>query len=121
MHIIIEYMSKSFSIKLTTTYVDIEYSKGIVKKGSVAIDMHKGYVYIFFWRDKSWRWWRGSKSGASAKLTIKFNDAKHMITVNSSDKIIFHRPKDYNEIKAHAIYYKLMSKNDNQIEFRKST
>ena len=52
------------------------------------------------------------------KLSIKFNDAKKMITVNIANKIIIHSIKDYTKIKKKAIYYNYMNENDNRIEFK---
>ena len=108
-----------FQIKLTTAYVDIQYSNGIVKKGYVDISVDKDYIHIYFWRGTSWRWWQGSKSRISAKLSIKFNDLKHMITINNTNKVTFRRPKDYNQIKKKVIFYQLMNANDNKVEFQK--
>ncbi len=55
----------------------------------------------------------------SAKLIIKFNDNKKMITFNSY-KVIFHNIKHYSEIKHKSIYYKFMNNDDNIIEFKNS-
>lgn len=99
--------------------VDIHHSSDIVKDGYVDIDIDKDYIKIDFWRDKSWRWWEGSKNGVSAKLSIIFNDKKHMITVNNINKIMFHRSEDYELVKSKSIHYNLMKADDNKIKFEK--
>jgi hypothetical protein len=99
--------------------VDIYHSNNIVKDGYVDIDINSDYIKIYFWRDKSWRWWEGSKKGVSAKLSIIFNDKKNMITVNHINKIFFHRREDYELVKNKSMYYKLLNTGDNKIEFEK--
>jgi hypothetical protein len=107
-----------FSIKLTTTYVDIKYSKGLVKKGWFNISINKDGIFVYISKDKGRMYWIGKKKGYSAKLSIKFNDKKKMITVNNSNKIIFHKVKDYETIKKKTIYYKLMKENENSVSFQ---
>jgi hypothetical protein len=107
-----------YSIKLTTTYVDIKNSKGFVKKGWISISISKDGIYVYISRDNNRIYWIGSKKGYSAKLSIKFNDKKKMITVNNSNKIIFHKVKDYEKIKKKTIYYKLMKENENSVSFQ---
>lgn len=107
-----------FSIKLTTTYVDIKHTNGLVKKGWFHITVDKNGIYIYILRDNNRIYWIGRKKGISAKLSVKFNDKKNMITINNSNKITFHNSKDYEKIKKKTIYYKLMDENDNKVEFK---
>lgn len=108
-----------FSIKLTKSKADIYY-KSALQTGSItwfSISISKDGVFVYISRDKSRSYWSGKKIGRSSKLSIKFNDKKKMITVNSANKIIIHSMNDYTKIKQKAIYYKLMNANDNSIEF----
>lgn len=107
-----------YSIKLTTTYVDIKNSKGFVKKGWVNISISKDGIYIYISRDNNRIYWIGSKKGYSAKLSIKFNDNKKMITINNSNKIFFHNSKDYDIIKKKTIFYKHMKEDENSVVFQ---
>ncbi len=75
-------------------------------------------IFVYVSRDKSRSYWIGGKKGKFCKLSIKFNDSKKMITVNTANKIIIHSSKDYTKIKKKAIYYKYMNENDNRIEFK---
>ncbi len=107
-----------YSINLTTTYVDIQHSKGFVKKGFFSISIDKNGIFVYISRDNNRIYWIGRKKGYSAKLSIKFNDKKKMITVNSSNKIMFHKAKDYETIKKKTIYYKYMKENENTVVFK---
>ncbi len=107
-----------YRINLTTTYVDIKHSGGFVKKGFFSISIDKNGIFVYISRDNNRIYWIGRKEGKSAKLSVKFNDKKKMITVNNSNKIMFHRPKDYEKIKKKTIYYKLMKKDENSVAFQ---
>ncbi len=107
-----------YSIKLTTTYVDIKNSKGFVKKGWISISISKDGIYVYISRDNNRIYWSGSKKGSSDKLFIKFNDKKKMITINNSSKIMFHKSKDYETIKKKIIYYKHMKQDENSVMFQ---
>lgn len=108
-----------FDVKYKKNKVDIYYKTNLqvndVSWFSISIKPDSIYIYIS--RDKSRSYWIGRKNGLSSKLIIKFNDKKKMITVNTSNKIIFHNIEDYNKIKEKAIYYKHMNENENKIEF----
>jgi hypothetical protein len=96
----------------------MKYSKGIVKKGFLMIFISAKHITIFIYRKgKSDYTWYGSKTGKSGTLSLKFNDEKRMISINGSNKLIFHRPKDYQIIKKKTITYKHMKSNENAIEF----
>lgn len=109
-----------YNIKLTTTYVDIKHSKGLVKKGWFSMSISKDGIYVYISRDNNRIYWIGSNKGYSAKLSIKFNDDKKMITINNSNKIMFHNSKDYEIIKKKIIYYKHMKEDENSILFEES-
>lgn len=111
------YVSVGYIVK--DGVVDIYHSNNIVHNGYVEINIDKDYIKIYFDRGTSWRWWQGSKKDVSAKLSIKFNDAKHMITVNGINKIMFHKSEDYDLIRQKTIQYKLMNANDNRLDFDK--
>jgi len=106
-----------YSVKLPTTRVDIQYSKGLVQKGWIHMSISKNGIYVYISRDNDRVYWKGSKTGISSKLSIKFNDDKQMITINSSNKIIFHNYKDYEKIKQKTIHYKLMKEDENSVTF----
>lgn len=106
-----------FRIDLTSTYVDIKNASGLMKKGIFTISISKKSIFVYISRDQGRMYWIGRKTGISAKLSIKFNDKKQMITINNSYKITFHRPKDYETIKKKAIYYKHMKEDENNISF----
>ena len=106
-----------FRIDLTSTYVDIKNASGLMKKGKFTISISKKGIFVYISRDQGRMYWIGRKTGYSAKLSIKFNDKKQMITINNSYKITFHRPKDYETIKKKTIYYKHMQETDNKVEF----
>jgi hypothetical protein len=109
--------NSGYKVQLTTKNVDIKYSTGLVKKGSFYISIDKNGIYIYIIRDNYRIYWIGRKEGESAKLSVKFNDNKKMITINNSNKIIFHNAKDYEKIKEKTIYYKLMKKDENIVVF----
>ncbi len=107
-----------FSLQLTTTYVDIQHSGGFVKKGFFHITIDKNTVYVYILRDNNRIYWIGRRNGNSAKLSLKFNDEKHMITVNTANRITFHRARDYKKIKEKALYYKQMEEDGNTVVFQ---
>jgi hypothetical protein len=106
-----------YSIKLPTSRVDIQYSKGFVQKGWITFSINKNGIYVYISRDNDRVYWKGSKNGTSSKLSIKFNDNKQMITINSSNKITFQNDKDYEKIKQKTIHYKLMKEDENSVTF----
>lgn len=79
--------------------------------------MDKNGLMVYLSRDNNRIYWVGRKSGKSANLVITFNDDKKMITVNKSNRIIFHNLVKYDQIKKKAIYYKLLKANENHIVF----
>jgi hypothetical protein len=108
-----------YKTKLTPSYVDMIYSKGVVRKGFLMIFISATHISIFIYRKgRSSYEWMGRKRGKSGKLLLKFHDDKRMISINSSNKLIFHRPKDYETIKKKTIIYKHMKANENTIEFQ---
>lgn len=109
-----------FKIKLNKSKADIYYKSDLQtsKNAWCNISISKDKIFVYLSRDKSRSYWIGSKKRKSCKLSIKFNDVKKMITVNTSNKIIIHSSKDYTKIKKKAIYNKYMNENDNRIEFK---
>jgi hypothetical protein len=107
-----------YDIKLTTTYVDIQHSKGLVKKGWFRISISKDRIFIYISRDNNRIYWSGNKKGNSDKLSIKFDDQKKLITINNSNKIKFYKSKDYETIKQKTIYYKHMKEDENNVVFQ---
>ena len=109
-----------FEIKLKKSKADIYYKSDLQtsKNAWCNISISKDKIFVYVSRDKSRSYWIGCKKGKSAKLSIKFNNSKKMITVNTANKIIIHSSKDYTKIKKKAIYYKYMNENDNRIEFK---
>jgi hypothetical protein len=103
---------------LKTKNVDIRSSSGLVQNGWISLTIDKGSMIVYISRDKNRIYWVGQTTGHSAKLTIKFNDDKHMISVNNSNKIVFHNIKDYNKVKQKAIFYKHMKEGENNVVFR---
>lgn len=114
-----KYRMVGYNIELTTKYVDIKDYKGIVKKGWIKINITKNNIFVYISKDIYRVYWIGKKKGPSAKLSLKFNDKKQMITINNSNKIIFHRPKDYETIKKKTIYYKHMKADENIVNFKR--
>ena len=110
-----------FEIKLKKSKADIYYKSDLQtsKNAWYNISISKDSIFVYISRDKSRSYWIGGKKGKSSKLSIKFNDAKKTITINTANKIIIHSIKDYTKIKKKAIYYKYMNENDNRIEFKK--
>jgi hypothetical protein len=110
-----------FEIKLKKSKADIYYKSDLQtsKNAWCNISISKDSIFVYVSRDKSRSYWIGGKKGKSSKLSIKFNDAKKMITVNTSNKIIIRSDLYYTKIKKKAIYYKYMNENDNRIEFNK--
>ncbi len=109
---------RGFNVKLTTTYVDIKHSKGLVKKGWFYISISKNSILVYINRDNIHIYWLCSKKGKSDKLSIKFNDDKKTISINNSSKITFHKAKDYETIKKKTIYYKYMKQHENKVVFQ---
>ena len=109
-----------FEIKLKKSKADIYYKSDLQtsKNAWCNIYISKDKIFVYISRDKSRSYWIGGKKGKSSKLSIKFNDAKKMIIVNTTNKIIIHSSKDYTKIKQKAIYYKYMNENDNRIKFK---
>jgi len=109
-----------FEIKLKKSKADIYYKSDLQtsKNAWCNISISKDKIFVYISRDKSRSYWIGGKKGKSCKLSIKFNDIKKTITVNTSNKIIIHSMKDYIKIKKKAIYYKYINENDNRIEFK---
>ncbi len=114
------YKMNGFSRDLTTTYVDIQHSGGIVKRGRFHITIDDNSIFVYILRDNNRIYWIGRRTGNSAKLSLKFNDQTHTITVNTSNKITFHRAKDYEQIKQKAIHYNHMKEGENRIVFQDS-
>jgi hypothetical protein len=84
---------------------------------SISLGKDSFFIYISLGGNSLSRvYWKGHRKGPSAKLLVKFNDNKHMITVNSY-KIIFNKENIYNKIKQKATYYKLFEDNTNYIKF----
>lgn len=110
-----------FEIKLKKSKADICYKSDLQtsKNAWCNISISKNSIFVYVSRDKSRSYWIGGKKGKSCKLSIKFNDAKKMITVNTTNKIIIRSDLYYTKIKKKAIYYKYMNENDNRIEFNK--
>ena len=106
-----------FQLKLTTKNIDIHSSSGIVRNGWCNITIDKSGILVYINKDKTRIYWLGKTAGQGAKLTIKFNDDKHMISVNSSNKIVFHNIKDYNKLKQKTIFYKHMKEGENSVVF----
>ena len=108
-----------FEIKLNKSKADIYYKSDLQtsKNAWCNISISKNSIFVYVCRDKSRSYWIGSKKSKSSKLSIKFNDAKKMITVNTANKIIIRSDLYYTKIKKKAIYYKYMNENDNRIEF----
>lgn len=108
-----------FKVTLKKDKADLYYKSDlqISEMAWVDISISKNGIFVYISRDKSRSYWSGKKQGRSSKLSIKFNDNKQMITVNSSNRIIVHSNKDYTKIKNKAKYYKYITENDNTIEF----
>jgi hypothetical protein len=109
-----------FEIKLKKSKADIYYKSDLQtsKNAWCNISISKNSIFVYISRDKSRSYWICGKKGKSCKLSIKFNDSKKMITVNTANKIIIHSDLYYTNIKKKAIYYKYMNENDNRIEFK---
>ena len=108
-----------YNIKLTTKDVDIIPSNGKnIVDGWISISISKNSYFVYINNKNGNRvYWIGRiEHPISAKLTIKFNDKKSMITFNSY-KVIFHNPKQYNEIKQKSIFYNFINKDNNIIKF----
>ncbi len=106
-----------FTCKFTTKDVEIKHSGGITNKGFVNFSISKNSFSVYISRDNNRIYWIGRTKGISAKLKIKFNDKKSMITINTSNKITFYNEKDYEKIKNKTIYYKHMDKDDDTVIF----
>jgi uncharacterized protein YqkB len=89
----------------------------LVKKGFFHISISANGIFVYISKDHGRMYWIGRRVGISDKLSIKFNDDKKMISINSSNKITFHKAKDYETIKKKAIYYKYMKDGENKIAF----
>ena len=107
-----------YSIRLTTKSVDLMHSRGQVTNGWIDFSIDKNRIFVYLSRDNNRIYWIGRKTGLSAKLSIKFNDSKKMITINTSNKIIFHHANDYEIIKKKTVYYKHMKSNENSVLFQ---
>jgi hypothetical protein len=108
-----------FRIKLRPSDIDMKYSQGIVKKGFLLIFISSKHISIFIYRNgKSSYYWRAAKTGKSAHLSLTFDDKKRTISINNSNKLIFHTNKTYELIKRKVIIYKHMKKNENNVEFQ---
>jgi hypothetical protein len=97
-----------FQIKLTTTQMHVD-KRSDVDWVSISLSAGKCYVYISLNTRRVY--WIGSRTGLSAALSVKFNDAKHQITVNSY-KIVIHSDNIYHKIKQKARYYRLLATDD---------
>jgi hypothetical protein len=107
-----------FSLKLTNKKIDIYSSSGLSDKGWVSFSIGPDSYYVYISRDGYSNYWIGKKNkNLSARLSVKYNDNKKMITINRTNKLIFHSEKDYEKIKNKTIYYKYMNENENKIEF----
>lgn len=106
-----------FQLKLTTKNVDIRSSSGLVQNGWINITIDKSGMTVYISRDKNRIYWIGQTTGNSAKLVIKFDDNKQMISINKSNKIHFHNVKDYNKLKQKTILYKHMKADENSVTF----
>ncbi len=108
-----------FSIKIPGKQISVENN---VKKfdadwASIHLSKNSCFIYISLGKNSLNRvYWKGHRTAPSAKMIVKFNDNKHMITVNSY-KIIIHKENIYNKIKEKASYYKLFENNTNYIKF----
>jgi hypothetical protein len=95
--------------------VEIKSSTGILEKATIKISMSDKSVFIYINNKLGNRiYWIGRKSGISAKLKLKFSDRTNSIKINSY-KITF-KEKQYLEIKANVVKYKLIDEN-NEIIF----
>ena len=89
-----------FEVTLKKNKADLYYKSDLQtsKMAWVDISISNNGIFVYISRDKSRSYWSGMKKGKSSRLSIKFNDKKQMITVNSSNRIIVHSNKDYTKI-----------------------
>ena len=106
-----------FQLKRTTKNIDIYASGRPVNNGWVSITIDKGGIVVYISKDKTRAYWIGRTEGQSAKLAIKFDDTQHKITINKSNRIVFHNAGDYSKLKEKTIYYKHMKEGENGIIF----
>lgn len=108
-----------FSIKIPKKLISVENN---VKKFdadwvSISFDKERLFIYISLGGNSLNRvYWKAHRTLPSPKILVKFNDDKHIITVNSY-KIKIHKENIYNKIKEKASYYKLFEDNTNYIKF----
>jgi len=106
-----------FQLKLTTKNADIRSSSGLVQNGWINITIDKSGMTVYISRDKNRIYWVGRTTGQSSKLVINFDDNKNTISVNKTNKIVFHNVKDYNKLKQKTIFYKHMKVDENSVAF----
>jgi len=83
--------------------VDIHAGSKKLGEGSdISLSFNPDSVFIYIGIGKNRRtYWVGNKKGSSAKLHIKFIDAKKQININNY-KVKFNRVKDYQQVKNRA-------------------
>jgi len=109
-------MSGGFKIKIPGKLIQVKNNTKEFDADWMSISLGKESCYIYISLGESRVYWKGHRTAPSAKILIKFNDNKHMITVNSY-KIIILDENIYNKIKQKATYYNLLENNTNHIKF----
>jgi hypothetical protein len=97
-----------FHIKLTKTQLHVDNRSDV---DWVSISLSAGSCYVYISLNTRRVYWIGRRTGLSAALSVKFNDTKNQITVNSY-KIVIHSDNIYRKIKQKARYYRLLATDD---------